>query len=64
MADNTAIEWTSATWNPIAGCSVLSPGCTHCYAMGMAARLEKMMAALGKPGSPCHADVLLEIANR
>lgn len=49
MADNTAIEWTEATWNPIAGCSVLSPGCAHCYAMPMAARIEKMMAALGKP---------------
>lgn len=49
MADGSAIEWTSATWNPIAGCSVLSPGCTHCYAMKMAARIEKMQAALGKP---------------
>jgi protein gp37 len=49
MADGSAIEWTSATWNPVAGCSILSPGCSHCYAMGMAARIEKMMAALGKP---------------
>jgi protein gp37 len=39
MAD-TSIEWTDATWNPVAGCSVLSPGCTNCYAMRMAARLE------------------------
>ena len=36
------IEWTEATWNPIAGCSVLSPGCTNCYAMRMAARLQAM----------------------
>ncbi|WP_425065573.1 phage Gp37/Gp68 family protein [Reyranella sp.] len=49
MADGSAIEWTSATWNPVAGCSILSPGCTHCYAMGMAARIEKMQAAQGKP---------------
>ncbi len=49
MADNTAIEWSDSTWNPIAGCSVLSPGCTHCYAVKMAARIEKMQAALGKP---------------
>jgi protein gp37 len=36
------IEWTEATWNPIAGCKVLSPGCTNCYAMRMAARLQAM----------------------
>ncbi|MBK8457713.1 MAG: DUF5131 family protein [Phyllobacteriaceae bacterium] len=41
MADTT-IEWTDATWNPVAGCSVLSAGCTNCYAMRMAARLESM----------------------
>ena len=33
MADKTKIEWSDATWNPIVGCSVVSPGCTHCYAM-------------------------------
>ncbi|AZN72768.1 phage Gp37/Gp68 family protein [Georhizobium profundi] len=36
MADKTAIEWTDATWNPITGCSVVSPGCTNCYAMRLA----------------------------
>lgn len=36
------IEWTDATWNPIVGCSIVSPGCTNCYAMRMAARLEAM----------------------
>ncbi|HVZ28296.1 MAG TPA: DUF5131 family protein [Rhizomicrobium sp.] len=41
MAD-TSIEWTDKTWNPVAGCTVLSPGCTNCYAMRMAARLEAM----------------------
>jgi protein gp37 len=40
------IEWTERTWNPIAGCSVISPGCTNCYAMRMAARIERM-----QPGS-------------
>ncbi|TQF35998.1 ABC transporter ATP-binding protein [Bradyrhizobium sp. UNPF46] len=40
----TSIEWTDATWNPVAGCSILSPGCTNCYAMRMAARLEAMGA--------------------
>lgn len=36
------IEWTDATWNPVAGCSVVSAGCSHCYAMEMAKRLEAM----------------------
>jgi protein gp37 len=34
------IEWTDASWNPIAGCMIVSPGCSNCYAMRMAARLE------------------------
>ncbi len=38
----SAIEWTDATWNPVAGCSVMSAGCTNCYAMQMARRLESM----------------------
>ena len=38
----TRIEWTDATRNPVAGCSVLTTGCTHCYAMAMAKRLEAM----------------------
>lgn len=36
MADGSKIEWTDATWNPITGCSVVSPGCTNCYAMKLA----------------------------
>lgn len=36
------IEWTEATWNPVAGCAMVSPGCTNCYAMRMASRLEAM----------------------
>lgn len=38
----TQIEWTDATWNPVAGCSIMSSGCTNCYAMQMARRLEAM----------------------
>jgi protein gp37 len=55
MADNTSIEWADATWNPITGCSVVSPGCTNCYAMRHAARMERMLppnshyAGLTKP---------------
>lgn len=36
MAEYSKIEWTDATWNPITGCSVVSPGCTNCYAMKLA----------------------------
>lgn len=36
------IEWTDSTWNPVAGCSIMSSGCTNCYAMQMAKRLEAM----------------------
>lgn len=36
MAEQSSIEWTDATWNPITGCSVVSPGCTNCYAMKLA----------------------------
>jgi len=42
MAGLTDIEWTDATWNPVSGCRVLSAGCTNCYAMRMAARLQAM----------------------
>ncbi|UYN97273.1 MAG: DUF5131 family protein [Enhydrobacter sp.] len=38
----TQIEWTDSTWNPVAGCSIVTAGCTHCYAMEMAKRLEAM----------------------
>ena len=41
----TQIEWTDATWNPVAGCSIITAGCTHCYAMEMAKRLEAMHIA-------------------
>jgi len=42
MAQQSTIEWTDVTWNPVAGCSPASAGCTNCYAMRMAARLEAM----------------------
>jgi protein gp37 len=42
MAQKSSIEWTDATWNPVTGCSKISPGCKHCYAERMAKRLESM----------------------
>lgn len=48
MADKTGIEWTDSSWNPIVGCSIVSAGCTNCYAMQFANRL------LDKPDSHYH----------
>lgn len=45
MATNSAIEWTESTWNPITGCTKISPGCRHCYAERLAVRLK----AMGQP---------------
>ncbi len=45
MALNSAIEWTGGTWNPVTGCTKVSPGCEHCYAERMARRLQ----AMGQP---------------
>jgi protein gp37 len=46
LSDNTQIEWTDATWNPLRGCTKISPGCTHCYAETFAERFR------GVPGHP------------
>jgi protein gp37 len=40
MAGNSKIEWTDSTWNPIRGCTKISPGCTHCYAETFAERFR------------------------
>lgn len=42
MVQLSPIEWTDVTWNPVAGCTVATAGCTNCYAMRMAARLDAM----------------------
>jgi protein gp37 len=42
MATNSHIEWTDATWNPVTGCTKISPGCKHCYAERLAKRLRAM----------------------
>lgn len=46
MSDQSAIEWTDATWNPVRGCTKVSPGCKHCYAETFAERFR------GVPGHP------------
>jgi protein gp37 len=45
MAQGSTIEWTESTWNPVTGCSKISPGCKHCYAERMAMCLK----AMGQP---------------
>lgn len=42
MATNSHIEWTDATWNPVTGCTKISPGCKHCYAERLSRRLKAM----------------------
>ncbi len=42
MAQASSIEWTESTWNPVTGCTKISPGCAHCYAERMAKRLQAM----------------------
>ncbi|OGB91310.1 MAG: hypothetical protein A3G35_08580 [candidate division NC10 bacterium RIFCSPLOWO2_12_FULL_66_18] len=42
MAQSSGIEWTDSTWNPVTGCTKVSPGCKHCYAERMAIRLSGM----------------------
>src|SRR6476660_4014693 len=46
MSEHSSIEWTDATWNPIRGCTKISPGCAHCYAEVFAERFR------GVPGHP------------
>jgi protein gp37 len=46
MSDKSAIEWTNATWNPVTGCTQVSPGCDHCYALAFAERFRNV------PGHP------------
>ena len=45
MSLDSAIEWTDATWNPVRGCTKISPGCKHCYAERLANRLQAINAA-------------------
>lgn len=51
----TSIEWTERSWNPIAGCSLVSPGCTNCYAMGIADRFKSAYVGRKWAGAPAEA---------
>src|SRR5947208_2732890 len=48
MAIGSSIEWTDATWNPVAGCTPISAGCKNCYAARMALRLMHMPSGTGR----------------
>ena len=52
LADNSAIEWTNATWNPVTGCDKVSPGCAHCYAETFAERDEGPSHGLADADDP------------
>src|SRR5690242_18813480 len=56
MAQTSTIEWTDATWNPLRGCTKVSPGCKHCYAETFAERFR------GVPGSPYERGFDLRLA--
>ncbi len=60
MALNSKIEWTSATWNPVTGCTKISLGCQNCYAERMAKRLKAMHNPSYKNGFKvtCHNRML------
>ena len=45
MGAGTSIEWTEATWNPLTGCTKISPGCANCYAERMSERVTHAVAA-------------------
>src|SRR6476619_1029188 len=50
MANTSPIEWTELTWNPVTGCSKISPGCKFCYAETMTRRLKAMGVEKYKDG--------------
>ena len=59
MPDKTAIEWTDATWNPVTGCTKISPGCAHCYAETITLRFKRGGPFLpGKTTIKLHPDRL------
>jgi protein gp37 len=65
MGADSSIEWTESTWNPVTGCTKVSPGCAHCYAERMAKRLQAMGQANYAHGfEPTLHEHMLEIPLR
>lgn len=62
MSAKSAIEWTDATWNPVTGCTKVSPGCKHCYAEREWPRLQHLPAYTGRAFTDvrCHPERLQE----
>jgi protein gp37 len=56
MGDHSEIQWTDATWNPVTGCSKVSPGCAHCYAEALTMRFAKSWGVPGLPWTPENAE--------
>ena len=61
MGDKTAIQWTDATWNPVTGCSKVSPGCAHCYAEQVTRRFAGTWGVSDKPWTPANAAEVVRI---
>jgi protein gp37 len=55
MGDKSEIQWTDATWNPVTGCSKVSPGCAHCYAESLTRRFSKAWDVPDLPWTPENA---------
>jgi protein gp37 len=63
VADGTQIEWADATWNPLFGCSKVSPGCAHCYAETFAlTRMVGKREYTGLPWTPENAAANVQLA--
>ena len=56
MGDKSAIQWTDATWNPVTGCSKVSPGCAHCYAESFTRRMASTWNVPDLPWTPENAE--------
>jgi len=65
LAQSSTIEWTESTWNPVLGCTKVSPGCAHCYAERMAKRLAAISrAAADRGANPGRAANYRQVINR
>lgn len=65
MAQSSSIEWTDSTWNPVVGCTKVSPGCVNCYAERMAKRLAAISKSMRDRGAnPGRTAYYEQIVNR